>query len=126
VPPESAISTGFCRRFVSGYGFSHIVTAEQFDGFEPLKVFLEARQSDLDALEAAKKSPFMIEKRPRGLKPALIRVALRGPEGPLFHGRTGVRDFFRNLLSRIHSARLAARVELVPFPISVQASDRHA
>jgi hypothetical protein len=46
---------------------------------------------------AAEKTPLVSEKRPLGLKPAIICDALRGPEGPLFHGRTGVRDFFRSL-----------------------------
>jgi hypothetical protein len=40
------------------------------------------------------------EKRPPGLKPLLISLVLRGPEGPLFHGDAHILDFF----------------EAVPFP----------
>jgi hypothetical protein len=35
------------------------------------------------------------EERPLGLKPSLIANRLRGPEGPLFHGDAGIREFFR-------------------------------
>jgi hypothetical protein len=37
------------------------------------------------------------KERPPGLKPALIVVGLRGPEGPLFHGHARIREFFRKL-----------------------------
>jgi hypothetical protein len=37
------------------------------------------------------------EKRPPGLKPALISLGLRGPEGPLFHGDPHIFEFFRKL-----------------------------
>jgi hypothetical protein len=42
----------------------------------------------------------MVEKQPPGLKPALIPIALRGPEGPLFHGSASIQKFFRSLLRR--------------------------
>jgi len=39
------------------------------------------------------------EKRPPRLKPALISLGLRGPEGPLFHGGPHISEFFRKLRS---------------------------
>ncbi len=47
---------------------------------------------------------FAQEKRPPGLKPAVILGDLRGPEGPLFHSDVQIRDFFRSLFSRAVSA----------------------
>jgi len=38
------------------------------------------------------------DRRPLGLKPLLILRALRGAKAPLFHGTTGIEEFFRNLL----------------------------
>ena len=64
------------------------------------------------------KTQFARTKRPRGLKPAHISDDLRGPEGPLFHGRADISEFFRNHFSRAEKARaksaLAAGVSLVP------------
>ena len=37
------------------------------------------------------------KERPPGLKPVLIVLGLRGPEGLLFHGHARVREFFRKL-----------------------------
>jgi hypothetical protein len=37
------------------------------------------------------------EQRPLTLKPALISSALRGPEGPIFHGDAFICELFRNL-----------------------------
>lgn len=52
---------------------------------------------------------FVEEKRPQGLKPALIPRNLRGPfdklragsEGWLFHRPANFRDFFRSLWRRV-------------------------
>jgi hypothetical protein len=43
--------------------------------------------------------------RPPGLKPALIVLGVRGPEGPLFHGHARIREFFRMLFSRAAQSR---------------------
>jgi len=40
---------------------------------------------------------FADKKRPPGLKPMMIQSGLRGPEGPLFHGSAGFREFFHSL-----------------------------
>jgi hypothetical protein len=45
------------------------------------------------------KTPFAEERRPPGLKPALIPNAFRDPEGPLFRGDLYIRGFFRSLLA---------------------------
>ena len=47
------------------------------------------------------KTQFARTKRPRGLKPAHISDDLRGPEGPLFHGRTDIGEFSPQPLSAV-------------------------
>jgi hypothetical protein len=53
----------------------------------------------VEALAGCGKTPFAEERRPQGLKPALIPNALRGPEGPLFHGDSYICEFFSSLLA---------------------------
>jgi hypothetical protein len=50
------------------------------------------------------------EKRRLGLKPRHIPGS-RGPEGPLFHGRAGDREFFANLLDPAFWAPVGDMIE---------------
>jgi TldD protein len=45
-----------------------------------------------------KKTRSVEEKRPPGLKPAIISWGLRGPKGPLFQSGSQIREFFHSLL----------------------------
>ena len=69
-------------------------------------------------LKRLRKNSICPDEATRGLKPAHISDDLRGPEGPLFHGRADIGEFFRNHFSRAEKARaksaLAAGVSLVP------------
>ena len=60
---------------------------------------LKARMAFGMAQQAAEKLNLPRKGRPLGLKPAAIFKALRGPEGPLFHGCVDIREFFRSLSS---------------------------
>jgi hypothetical protein len=61
--------------------------AESSETFLPLRArrYTKGTETDLFA-EKLKGSP--------GLKPLMILRGLRGPEGPLFHGDAGSREFF--------------------------------